>query len=63
MHCQLRAITSVLQAFFEIAFTHVGVGMERCSVTSAATLREKVPGMASSIWIASMRSVQDLVVP
>ena len=57
------AIASVLQAFFEIAFTRVDVGMERCSVTSAATLRVKVPGMASSIWIASMRSMQDPVVP
>ena len=53
---------SVLQAFVEIAFTRVDVGTERRNVTSAATLRKEVPGMASSIWTAcsrmAMRSVQ-----
>ena len=63
MHC----FPSVLHAFVEIAFTRVDVGMERCKITSAATPREKVPGMASSTWTAcprvATRSVQDPVVP
>ena len=41
--------------------------MERYNVTSAETLREKVPRMESSIWTAcsrvATRSVQDPVVP
>ena len=64
---ELRGIPSVLHAFVEVACTRVDVRMERCNVTSAATLRDKVPGMASTIWTAcsrvAMRSVQDPVVP
>ena len=63
----LRAIPSVWLLFVDIAFTRVDVGMERCNATSAATLRENVLGMASTIWTAcssvAMRSVQDPVVP
>ena len=66
MHCHLRAVPFCV-AFVPLQlFPFLMSGMVR-SDTSAATLRQEVPGMACAVWTAgcrvAVRGAQDGVVP